>query len=284
VRSFLERVRTFAERRPEREPAGSMTMEGSGIGEVVVYSMAMSPYAAAVRLLLAEKGVEYSKTEIKGMKREQIQPWFARINPKMTVPAVTLAGEGGVETTLTDSREALAYFEREGAPGRRLVDPAKERETWSLVDEAYAIQLAALYCDRFRRTKPAVLEMMEDMHAKLLSELGRLSEEEPQLREEYEAKKREKETYLENFVRGSGKVAENEARAKALLDRAESLLGPSSTQEHEGFLFGKYSVADVVLTSLLATLLTFDCDPLQGRPNLAKVSGKDARACTLVGG
>jgi len=74
------------------------------------------------------------------------------------------------------------------------VDPAKERETWSLVDEAYAIQLAALYCDRFRRTKPAVLEMMEDMHAKLLSELGRLSEEELQLREEYEAKKREKET------------------------------------------------------------------------------------------
>ena len=84
-----------------------MTMEGSGIGEVVVYSMAMSPYAAAVRLLLAEKGVEYNQREIKGMKREQIQPWFARINPKMTVPAVTLAGEGGVETTLTDSREAL---------------------------------------------------------------------------------------------------------------------------------------------------------------------------------
>ena len=43
-------------------------------------------------------------------------------------------------------------------------------------------------------------------------------------------------------------------------------------------------MVDVVLTSLLATLLTFDCDPLQGRPNLAKVSGKDARACTLVGG
>lgn len=85
-------------------------------------------------------------------------------------------------------------------------------------------------------------------------------------------------------MRGSGKVAENEARAKALLDRAESLLGPSSTQEHEGFLFGKYSVADVVLTSLLATLLTFDCEPLQGRPNLAKVSGMDARACTWVGG
>ena len=67
-----------------------MTMEGSGIGEVVVYSMAMSPYAAAVRLLLAEKGVEYSKTEIKGMTREQIQPWFARINPKMTVPCLQL--------------------------------------------------------------------------------------------------------------------------------------------------------------------------------------------------
>ena len=86
-----------------------MTMEGSGIGEVVVYSMAMSPYAAVVRLLLAEKGLGRGVivVELSGMKREQIQPWFARINPKMTVPAVTLAGEGGVETTLTDSREAL---------------------------------------------------------------------------------------------------------------------------------------------------------------------------------
>ena len=56
-----------------------------------------------------------------------------------------------------------------------------------------------------------------------------------------------------------------------------------AARQTEGFVSVE-NVADVVLTSLLATLLTFDCEPLQGRPNLAKVSGKDARACTWVGG
>merc|ERR1711959_532115 len=89
------------------------------------------------------EGAHVQKEGVKGMTQENLEPWYANINPKMEVPSVSLAS-GGEKKYITDSRDIIEYFEKTHEGGTSLVDPKKSREIWSMVDLCYQIKLAAL--------------------------------------------------------------------------------------------------------------------------------------------
>merc|ERR1711959_595880 len=209
--------------------------------EIVLYDMGLSPYATIVRLMFAEKGLTYKKRELKGMTQENLEPWYANINPKMEVPSVSLAS-GGEKKYITDSRDIIEYFEKTHEGGTSLVDPKKSREIWSMVDLCYQIKLAALYIKGFKDNSPAMADMMRGMTEKKMVTAQ----------------------YITDFMDSDDKYAPNKKIWDEILAKAEEALGASDGK----WLFGEYSIADVVLTAFVAACKMFGLVSFEGRPLL----------------
>jgi glutathione S-transferase len=82
-------------------------MKGSDMLTLYDYTMAPSPRRA--RILLAEKGVQYTKVQIDLAAGEHLSPSFRAINPACTVPALLL-NDG---TVITENAGIAAYLEAE---------------------------------------------------------------------------------------------------------------------------------------------------------------------------
>lgn len=67
---------------------------------------AMSSCSQKVRILLAEKGLDYTSHPINLAKEEHITPWFLGINPRGVVPVLIHNGEVHIE-----SNDILAYLD-----------------------------------------------------------------------------------------------------------------------------------------------------------------------------
>jgi len=231
--------------------------------EIVLYDMGLSPYATIVRLMFAEKGLTYKKRELKGMTQENLEPWYANINPKMEVPSVSLAS-GGEKKYITDSRDIIEYFEKTHEGGTSLVDPKKSREIWSLVDLCYQIKLAGLYIRGFKDNSPAMADMMRGMTEKKLVMLETNANKYPEQKEHYLKKKEVTAQYIADFFDSDDKYAPNKKIWDEILAKAEEALGASDDK----WLFGEYSIADVVLTAFVAACKMFGLASFEGRPLL----------------
>ncbi len=74
---------------------------------ITLYDYPRAPSPRRARILLAEKGIAHSTVVVDLAAGEQREAAFARINPRLTVPALTL--DDG--TTLTDNAAIIAWAE-----------------------------------------------------------------------------------------------------------------------------------------------------------------------------
>lgn len=229
----------------------------------MLYDLVLSPFATIVRLMFAEKGLTYKKRELKGMTQENLEPWYANINPKMEAPSVSLAS-GGEKKYITDSRDIIEYFEKTHEGGTSLVDPKKSREIWSMVDLCYQVKLGALYHKGFKDNSPAMADLMRGMTEKKLVTLEAYANKYPEQREHYLKKKEVTLQNIADFMDSDDKYAENKKIWDDILAKAEEALGASDTK----WLFGDYSIADVVLTAFVAACKMFGLVSFEGRPLL----------------
>ena len=61
-----------------------------------------------MRLALEEKALKYKGVEIAILAREQLEPWYARIHPLMTVPSLVI--DTGAK--LIDSEAIIGYLDQ----------------------------------------------------------------------------------------------------------------------------------------------------------------------------
>jgi len=237
--------------------------------EILLYDMAMSPFASIVRLVLAEKGLVYTKRAVEGMKHENLEPWFAHISPQMQCPALTVT-EGDKKTTLTDSKDIIAYFVNDHPGGTPLVDNKEKRATWDFVDKLYEIEVPALYAENFRTNSPAMLDLMKGMQEKKVDLLEGNAKRYPELKDLYMKKKEKTLEYVDKYFSSPDLVATNVERVEAVTAAAEDLLKESEKNNDGGWLFGAYSVADAVFTCFLATLRMVNMVSFEDKPMLGK--------------
>jgi len=245
--------------------------------DIVLYDMDMGPFASMCRLQLAEKGIAYKARPVSGATMENLEPFYAHLNPNMTVPTVSLKKEGkGEATLLTDSRDILEHFE-DSDEGVSLIPGGKKRDVWRFIDEMYAIKIDSLYINNFRENSPSMFDLMRNgMLKKKLDTLELYAQKYPELKEQYE-QKRAKQLEVRATVYDSTQLCEeNKVKLAAFMDNAESLLAKSKEGmgEEAGYkdywLFGaEYSLADAVLTCFLSSLGMFNLVDLEGKPEVA---------------
>ena len=240
------------------------------MADILLYNQGSSPFATLCRLVLAEKNLTFRKRDVSyyNWNQEHLEPFYAHVNPKMQIPAMTVTSESGDKTTLTDSRDILEYLENDLGSGRSLVDPKKKRETWAFVDSFYALKFMPLFMHNFRENQPAVLMMVKDGQEKTWAKLELLSKQYPELEQTYLAKREAMKKYTADFIDSADQVPENRKRAEDLLDEAEALLAGQPEGNQNRWLFGEYSVADCCMTQLVAMLRLLDIMSFDGRPNL----------------
>jgi len=240
------------------------------MADILLYNQGSSPFATLCRLVLAEKNLTFRKRDVSyyDWNQEHLEPFYAHVNPKMQIPAMTVTSESGDKTTLTDSRDILEYLENDLGSGRSLVDPKKKRETWAFVDSFYALKFMPLFMHNFRENQPAVLMMVKDGQEKTWAKLELLSKQYPELEQTYLDKREAMKKYTADFIDSADQVPENRKRAEDLLDEAEALLAGQPEGNQNRWLFGEYSVADCCMTQLVAMLRLLDIMSFDGRPNL----------------
>mmetsp|Transcript_4856 Transcript_4856/g.17455 ORF Transcript_4856/g.17455 Transcript_4856/m.17455 type:complete len:329 (+) Transcript_4856:84-1070(+) len=240
------------------------------MADILLYNQGSSPFATLCRLVLAEKNLTFRKRDVSyyNWNQEHLEPFYAHVNPKMQIPAMTVTSESGDKTTLTDSRDILEYLENDLGSGRSLVDPKKKRETWAFVDSFYALKFMPLFMHNFRENQPAVLMMVKDGQEKTWAKLELLSKQYPELEQTYLDKREAMKKYTADFIDSADQVPENRKKAEDLLDEAEALLAGQPEGNQNRWLFGEYSVADCCMTQLVAMLRLLDIMSFDGRPNL----------------
>lgn len=146
---------------------------------IKLYDFPMSPRARKVRIVLAEKGLQYEKVTIDITKGEQKKPEYLAINPYGKVPALQDDG-----TTVYESTIIMEYLNDKypnppllpSDPGQR----ARARVLMHLGDNAYDGALAAIVGQVFFKPKEqadqSVIEKAkQDLHTcfeRLERELG----------------------------------------------------------------------------------------------------------------
>ncbi len=117
-----------------------------------LYDFPMSPRARKVRIVLAEKGLQYEKITIDITKGEQKKPEYLAINPYGKVPALQDDG-----TTVYESTIIMEYLnEKYPNPPLLPADPgqrARARVLMHLGDNAYDGALAAIVGQVFFKPK-----------------------------------------------------------------------------------------------------------------------------------
>jgi ganglioside-induced differentiation-associated protein 1 len=79
---------------------GRQTAEDGGKDMLQLYHHGSSVCAAKVRLVLAEKGLEWTSHYVDILKGEQFDPEYVRLNPKAVVPTLIHDGQAIAESTV----------------------------------------------------------------------------------------------------------------------------------------------------------------------------------------
>lgn len=99
-----------------------------------LYHGLFSPCAQKVRLVLAEKALEWESREIDLVEKENLEPWYLEIAPKGLVPVLDHDGEIVTESTIICEYLEDAFPDPPLRPARA-IDKARARVWMKLVDE-----------------------------------------------------------------------------------------------------------------------------------------------------
>jgi glutathione S-transferase len=224
-------------------------------GGLVLYHVPPSFYSQIARIALAEKGLEYeSRYVLAGPPTfESYEPWYMRLNPGGTVPTLVHRGKA-----VDDSSKIIHYIDQKFG-GYALIpnEDGFEAEVEGWLEKLRAISVRELSygSDRLSRLGRGV-------NGARLKRLRKLAKSHPELREAYEAKAAD----IESFTEASGDHAEVDAqRAKVAvdLDQMEGRL-----KDHEWLAGPRYTMADAVWTVGIARFHMLGIEPLKGRPAL----------------
>lgn len=202
-----------------------------------LYHAPSSYYSMIARLALAEAGIEYTSRIVDIHRRRQnILPDYARIQPNLSVPAMTVEGR-----TLVESRQILEHA---------LGDGGAEGRPW--IDRHYGFEVEDLTFGRLLAWNPLARRAIPRTLAKQEAKLRALALENPDLAEVYLRRAEVFTRRQRNFdpATVAGLFAKRRAEACAHLDALEAALGDGRATLVEG----AYGPADVVWTVFLARI------------------------------
>lgn len=209
---------------------------------VVLYHHPGSLCSQKVRLALAEKGVPHeARTVDIGPRAENFEPWYVRLNPMAVVPTLVHDGE-----PVTDSARIVRYIdERFEGPALHAGDEAGRGEEARWIERADALPLRELSYGRVPGPFGWLLRRSDGLR---LRKLARLRDENPDLREQYEAKIEDVKRWFAT-ARDPVEVGEIAARVERSLDELDAHLAGRD------FIGGaRYGLADVLWTVVLARI------------------------------
>ncbi|WP_146156305.1 glutathione S-transferase family protein [Enhygromyxa salina] len=207
-----------------------------------LYHFPTSLPSQQVRLVLAEKGVEWHGTTVNiGPAHENLEPWYARLNSRMVVP--TLEVEGRI---LTDVVEIVTHVD-EHFDGPSLIpeDPDERAEVLHWVEVQAHFPMREL---GYARTKGMVRWFQRWSLRQQRGRLRRLIRKNPGLRKVYEARRRELDA-LDRGIRHRVAMQELVDEVDVLLDEIEATL-----EEREWLAGPRYTLADAMWTAVLSKL------------------------------
>jgi glutathione S-transferase len=207
-----------------------------------LYHFPVSLRSQQIRRALAEKSVEWiSQIVNTGPALENLEPWYARLNPRLEVPTLEVDGQ-----LLTEPVE-IAIFIEDQFHGPRLLpaDPDERAEVMRWVEMQAEFPMREL---GYTRTKGMVRWFQGWSMRQARRRLRRLLRKNPQLRAVYENKLLELDQ-LERGVKHNVAVRELVDDVELILDEIEAVL------EHRKWLAGgSYTLADLMWTAILSKL------------------------------
>lgn len=206
---------------------------------LTLYHAGGSPYSQMVRLVLAEKGVAWTSRTF--AQDEQSEPWYAKLNPEMKVPALKHG-----ERVVCDSARIVRYIDRtfEGIP-LSPDDPVELAAMERWIDLEAALPLREY---QYGSAKGPLRRSLLDGFEEGCKRLEQRRADNPELAAVYAAKLADLEALCAH-VTDPEAIAALGARVDEALDRLEC-----HCRGHEWLAGDRYSLADAVWTGFLARL------------------------------
>lgn len=209
--------------------------------DMELYHFPGSLYSQQVKLVLAEKNLEWKSHLINLLTFENLQPVYIRINSKGVVP--TLIHKDKI---ICDSVEIVHYLDRE-FPNPQLIPTASELQEkmtyWINLQENFPLR-EFIYAN-YKGIDGLVLRRSVQIKEKLIP---RLTENHPDLKEQYQTKLEDVKEWNQ-IIRDKQNISQINVRVEALLDKLENRLSQS-----EWLCGSSYSLADIAWTSVLNSL------------------------------
>jgi glutathione S-transferase len=206
-----------------------------------LYNASGSLCSQKVKLVLAEKNLEWKNHLINLLTFENLQPSYIRLNPKGVVP--TLIHDSKV---ITDSAAIVRYLD-EQFPHPRLTpaEPTVQEKMEGWINLQNQFPMRELMYGNYRGIEGAILRRSVHIKQKLLPQLMQAN---PELKEQYEAKLRDVRQWNLSINDVNEMVSIN-ARIEPILTQLEEQLSQTT------WLCGAtYSLADAVWTAVLNRL------------------------------
>lgn len=194
-----------------------------------------------VKLVLAEKNLEWKSHLLNLLTFENLQPNYIQLNPKVVVP--TLIDDGRV---ITDSATIIKYLDRQ-FPNPKLTpaEPKLQEKMNNWIDLQDRFPMRELMYGNYRGIEGIILRRSVRVKEKLLPQLIQTY---PEFRQQYSAKLKDVREW-NSTINNKQEIAEIDAKIKPILDRLEEQLSQTP------WLCGDtYSLADTVWTVVLKRL------------------------------
>jgi len=234
----------------ERHPAPSIVRDGVDTSvdrPVVLYHFGPSICSQKVRLTLAAKGVKSENREVNLFIDENLEPDYMRINPRGVVP--TLIDDGH---TVFDSAAIMRYIDRNFS-GPKL-EPEDEMlkevmQYWLDAQDQFPIRGLT-----YGNAKGIIGDLVRSHTPNRIATLKRLRDANPDLAEDYEAKLRDTDQWLEE--QGDAKIVGNiNAHMESLLDRLDQ-----QVKDKKWLVGDQFTLADIAWMTILARIDFVDLD------------------------
>lgn len=235
------------------------------------YTFPLAYNPGKLALLIEEKGLFESgavvKKNVNLFNGESLSPWFMRISPGSTVPALVL-GDGAHAEVLTQTIDQLRYVDDKCGSGPLGGEAVDRKLVSELTDALHAWDGNIFAFANLDKGTSGILSGLEDFRKKVAACQQKKAEAagDAELAQIYGDK-------LESMKKSAAHnkdpeaVATNRKELAAMLDRCEGLL------EKSKYLAGpEFSVADVLLASVLHRLGTVKqtSEFLKPRPRLSR--------------
>lgn len=201
-----------------------------------LYTHPMSPCAQKVRIVLAEKGIDWTKHHVELSQKENLKPKYLKLNPLGVVPTLVHKGKPVIESSIICEYLDESFPEHSLKPD----DPyevSKMRFWMKHVDVKLHPSCGALQWPLVMR--PALMEKTEEERQALLDKIP-------------EKPRRERQKRLVKFGLDAPDIVDSVTiYRKTILDMEEAL------KQHKWIVSDSFSLADICLAPYFQTIVQF---------------------------